>query len=216
MTDLTLRSRCVLCVEDDPEARAVLSEVFAGHTRTFARNAYEGICALNSGIYDMYVLDYWLPDWSGVQLCREIRKVDPHGPVIFCTAAVRDEDRKRAMRAGANAYLGKPIDRVALHAQMVAWLELADVESIHAKVEEERAIHDELSRRACEALARADAARDSATLALERSARTKAYKAFIARGGTRANFDRWWPQVFGSARASTGLPAPASRSRYLA
>jgi CheY-like chemotaxis protein len=215
MTELPIRARSILCIEDDAHARAVLGEVLAGHNPVFVSTAYEGICALNSGIYDMYVLDYWLPDWSGVQLCREIRKVDPHGPVIFCTAAVRDEDRKRAMRAGANAYLAKPIDRAALHAQMVAWLEVADVESIHAKVEEERAIHEELSRRAAEALARADAARDSATLALERTARTKAYKAFIARGGTRANFDRWWPQVFGSARASTGLPAPA-RSGYLA
>jgi CheY-like chemotaxis protein len=147
MTDLTIRARSILCIEDDAHARAVLGDVLAGHNPVFVSTAYEGICALNSGIYDMYVLDYWLPDWSGVQLCREIRKVDPHGPVIFCTAAVRDEDRRRAMRAGANAYLAKPIDREVLHAQMLAWLELADVESIHAKVEEERAIQDELSRR---------------------------------------------------------------------
>ncbi|MDB5867351.1 MAG: two component transcriptional regulator [Betaproteobacteria bacterium] len=216
MTDLSIRARSVLCVEDDPSARAVLSEVLAGHYATFASNAYEGIRALNSGVYDMYVLNYWLPDWSGVQLCREIRKIDPHGPVIFCTHAERDEDRKRAMRAGANVYLGKPIDAQVLQGQIIVWLELADVESTRAKVAEEQAIDEELTRRAADALSRVDAARESAMRALERTARIKAYKAFVEGGGTRANFHRWWPLVLGSARANTGLPAPKSRSRYSA
>ena len=47
----------------------------------------------------------WAADWSGPSLCREIRKIDPHGTIVFCTAAARDNDRARAMRAGANAYL---------------------------------------------------------------------------------------------------------------
>jgi CheY-like chemotaxis protein len=211
MTNSPIGGRTVLCVGDDPQARSVFAEVLFQERPTFARNAYEGIRELHAGIFDMYLLDYWLPDWSGVQLCRQIRKVDPNGPVIFCTAAVRDEDRKRAMRAGANAYLGKPVDPQVLREQMLVSFELADMESLDAKLEEERAIEEELKRRAAAAKAQAQQARQVAGQAIERTARNRAYKAFIESGGTRANFDRWWPQVFGSARANNNVSSGIER-----
>ena len=49
--------------------------------------------------------------------------------------------------------------------------------------------------------------KDVVAQSLERAARARAQKAFIAAGGTRAHFDRWWPHVFGSARASNGVGA---------
>src|SRR5262249_36227928 len=143
---------------------------------------------------------------SGAQLCREVRKLDPNGPVFFCMASDRDEDHKRAERAGGSACLMKPLDPAQLRAQMTVWMELADVESIRAKLEEERAVQDEIVRRTQAVMARIAEARGNAVAAIERAARAKAYKAFIESGGTRANFDRWWPQVFGSARAASGLP----------
>jgi hypothetical protein len=40
---------------------------------------------------------------------------------------------------------------------------------------------------------------------IERRARTRAHEAFVAAGGSRAHFERWWPQVFGSARANRSV-----------
>ena len=103
-------SRSILFVGSDRETRDLVSEALAEHQLTFAQTAFDGLRVLNAQPFHGYVLDYWLPDWSGAGLCREIRKIDPHAPVVFCSAAAQDTYRARAIRAGANAYLCKPID----------------------------------------------------------------------------------------------------------
>jgi DNA-binding response OmpR family regulator len=152
-----------------------------------------------------YVLDYWLPDWWGPALCREIRKLDPHGPIVFCTAAVRDSDRQRALRAGANAYLRKPVKAEELRSTLRGCLTVAEMESLRAKVEEERAVQNELERRLHQAHSRMETAKELVASSIERTARAKAYKAFIEARGTRAHFENWWPHVFQRARAEHEL-----------
>ena len=201
MADLSL-SRKVLVVDDDPEFRAFLEEVLSDHTLVFAGNAYEAIRHLNSASFHAYVLDYWLPDWSGPALCREIRKSDPHAPVVFCTSAARDHDQARAMRAGASAYLCKPLDPATLRSKLGAFISLSEIESLHAKADAERAVQDELDRRLQELIAGTEHAKALAASHIERTARSKAYKAFIEARGTRVYFESWWPQLFDSARAS--------------
>ena len=202
MSELAIGVRSILCVEDDAESRSVLANVLSDHKLVFASNAFEALRHVNAGSHHGYVLDYWLPDWSGPALCREIRKVDPHGPVVFCTAAARDSDRNRALRAGANAYLTKPIDPDALRAKLRAFLTLAEVESLRAKVDEEHAVQEELQRRLGNVIGQVNYARELVATSIERTARTRAYKAFIEARGTRAHFDSWWPQVYSSVRAS--------------
>ena len=202
MPEVAIGVRTILCVEDDAESRGVLANVLSDHKLVFAINAFEALRHVNAGSHHGYVLDYWLPDWSGPALCREIRKVDPHGPVVFCTAAARDSDRNRALRAGANAYLTKPIDPDALRAKLRAFLTLAEVESLRAKVDEEHAVQEELQRRLGNVIGQINYARELVATSIERTARTRAYKAFIEARGTRAHFESWWPQVYSSVRAS--------------
>ncbi len=204
MNDLSFRRR-ILCVDDDTESRAVLEGILAENTLVFAPTAFDAVRLTNAGGFHGYVLDYWLPDWSGASLCRAIRKVDPNAPIVFCSAAVRELDRAKALRAGANAYLCKPLDPEELRAKLGAFLSLAEMESLRAKVEEERAIQLELERRVSGAISRTNGARDLAATSIERTARAKAYKAFIEAHGCRAHFESWWPQVFGSARANLDI-----------
>ncbi|MGZ5137279.1 MAG: response regulator, partial [Burkholderiales bacterium] len=77
----------ILCVEPDRESRELLQEVLADYQSVLVCSAYEGLRALNTQTFDAFVLESWLPDLSGVHVCREIRKVDPCVPVVFCTAA---------------------------------------------------------------------------------------------------------------------------------
>ena len=74
----TIDRPSVLCVEPDAGARECLHGALADYDCSFAVNAYEALRALHSQPFDAYVLDYWMPDWSGPLLCREIRKHDPH------------------------------------------------------------------------------------------------------------------------------------------
>jgi CheY-like chemotaxis protein len=209
MDTIVSTPRSVLCADHDPAVHRMVTELLAGCETMPVANAFEALRAVNSKSFDLYVLDYWLPDLSGVQLCREIRKVDPRGPILFCTAAGRDEDRRRALRAGANAYLLKPLDPARFTRQARIALELGDLESLRAKVEEERAVQDELARLGEIAKARSISARDATQHALRRTARAKAMKAFVESGGTRANFERWWPQLSDSISSRfAGGPRP--------
>jgi DNA-binding response OmpR family regulator len=202
MTNLEPGRKSMLCVDEDADTRALLKLAMPGFEIVFVSNAFEAISAINSRAFDGYVLDYWLPDWAGPALCRDIRKLDPHAPIVFCTSAARDQDRGRALRAGANAYLVKPIDPQELRSKLRGLISLADAESLHAKIAEEEAIQDELQRRVEHLRLRVDAANRLSAQSFERIARIKAYKAFMGSRGTRAHFDRWWPQVFQSAQAN--------------
>jgi DNA-binding response OmpR family regulator len=195
MTD-SVTSKSILCVQADEEERALLAELLKAYHTVFACNAYEAMRELDRGVFDGYVLDLWLPDGSGEQVCREVRRIDPHGPVLFYTAAARIEDRNRAIGAGGSAYLCKPIDPSRLLAQLRVLLELADLESIQARIESDRATHAELERHVVEIVRRTGESRKAAVRAVERISKAKASIAFSKSGGTKANFERWWPTLF--------------------
>ena len=57
--------------------------------------------------YDLYLLDSWLPDGSGLDLCRKIREFDERTPILFYSAAA-EIDRELALSNGAQGYLTKP------------------------------------------------------------------------------------------------------------
>jgi DNA-binding response OmpR family regulator len=192
-------------VDDDPETRELLTHVLSDHEIVFAQNAFEALRNVNSRGFHGYLLDYWLPDWSGPALCREIRKIDPHGPIVFCTAAARDNDRARAMRAGANAYLCKPVAPDVLRSKLRAFLTLSEMESMQARIEEQRVVQEELQRRLSNVRAHMATAQALMDASIERTARARAYKAFIDARGTRAHFEGWWTQVFESARTARHL-----------
>src|SRR5690242_15714750 len=103
-------TQSILCVDPNREAQALLREILCQYEPVFASNAYDTLRMLDSGFFDAYLLESWLPDFSGFALCREIRRKDPGGTVLFCTAAARTQDRLLALRAGASAYIGKPLD----------------------------------------------------------------------------------------------------------
>jgi DNA-binding response OmpR family regulator len=54
------------------------------------------------------LLDSRLPDLDGFALCRRIRDFDPETPILFFSGAAYEADKKRAIEAGANAYVIKP------------------------------------------------------------------------------------------------------------
>jgi DNA-binding response OmpR family regulator len=60
--------------------------------------------------FDAYLLDNWLPEVAGPELCRQLREFDPNTPVIFYSAAAYITDKQNALEAGAQSYVVKPAD----------------------------------------------------------------------------------------------------------
>jgi DNA-binding response OmpR family regulator len=67
-----------------------------------------GVALAGSQHFDLYLLDSWLPDGSGLDLCRQIREFDKVTPILFYSAAAYEIDREAALQSGAQAYLVKP------------------------------------------------------------------------------------------------------------
>ncbi|HEY7786573.1 MAG TPA: response regulator [Pyrinomonadaceae bacterium] len=59
--------------------------------------------------FDLYLLDSWLPDGSGINLCQKLREFDSITPILFYSAAAYELDRHSAMKSGAQGYLIKPV-----------------------------------------------------------------------------------------------------------
>src|SRR5262245_32370958 len=99
----------ILLVEDQEDAREIVACNLGEYALFYACDFDEGLLAARRGYFDLYILDSWLPDGSGVGLCRAIREFDPHTPILFCSAAAYERDIEDALRAGAQDYLVKPI-----------------------------------------------------------------------------------------------------------
>ena len=100
----------VLYIEDHDDTRELVTlvleqksfEVVTGSTIKSA------IDLAVSQDFDLYLLDSWLPDGSGLDLCKQIREFDKATPIVFYSAAAYEIDRDQALDSGAQAYLVKP------------------------------------------------------------------------------------------------------------
>jgi DNA-binding response OmpR family regulator len=66
------------------------------------------LCSLQQ--FDALVLDNWMPETSGLEICKQIRAVDDNTPILFCSGAATEADIAAAIAAGAQGYIEKPFD----------------------------------------------------------------------------------------------------------
>ncbi len=106
----------VLVVDDEPDTRELLAQVLQtrGAHVVIAGSAREALAALDAETFDVLVSDIAMPDEDGYALMRHIR-LRPHEsggaiPGVALTAYTREEDRVRALAAGFNVHLGKPVE----------------------------------------------------------------------------------------------------------
>jgi len=99
----------ILLVEDHAESRELVEFNLKEYVVICASDFDEGLSLAQQQKFDLFILDNWLPDRSGVELCRIIREFDPHTPILFCSSAAYGSDISEAMHAGAQGYLIKPV-----------------------------------------------------------------------------------------------------------
>jgi DNA-binding response OmpR family regulator len=102
----------VLIVDDEPTVRWVLTEALRGWDyETFeAESGAATLAALVTERPAAVLLDINLPDSSGLDLLREIKRRSPRAAVIMITAETLFENAVAALRGGADDFIGKPIN----------------------------------------------------------------------------------------------------------
>jgi|SRR5262245_22207151 len=196
MTNTNRERKRILMVDDEVNARDLAELILAEHTLICARGFDEGLRFAYLRYFDLYILDNWLPDGNGAELCRLIRRFDPHTPILFFSAAAYARDIREAMRAGAQDYLVKPVSSDEFRQAVARLLSSKHEKVFEARMAEIAAIREELAIRQTENAARLEKAKQKRLRAEEKVLRGKAQIAFIAAGGTRGDFAREWPSVF--------------------
>ena len=93
--------------EDACELLSLLLESSQFETKTVG-TADQALSLIQAEHFDLYLLDSWLPDLDGFELCRRLRDRHPHTPILFFSGAAYETDKHRGIAAGANAYVVKP------------------------------------------------------------------------------------------------------------
>jgi signal transduction histidine kinase/CheY-like chemotaxis protein len=104
----------LLIVDDVPQNRTMLVDLLqeTGFVVAAASNGLECLVLLDSFKPDLIVMDVMMPVIDGNETTRQIRRLPGWGevPIIAVTASVSQEDERKSREAGANAFLGKPVD----------------------------------------------------------------------------------------------------------
>ncbi|MEW6495033.1 MAG: two-component system response regulator RppA [Cyanobacteriota bacterium] len=112
----------ILLAEDDPAQlnpiQTVLSK--AGHIVDGVQDGGTAQWLFSQKDYDLLILDWMLPDISGISLCRQYRQAGKTAPVLILTAKDTTADKVTGLDAGADDYLVKPTDMVELLARVRA------------------------------------------------------------------------------------------------
>ena len=120
----------VVCEDDPPTLELLCDHLTADRYEALAApSAADALRLCRFKAPDLVLLDLVLPDGSGLDVLREIRRADgltgrydPNLPVIALTGRVTEPDRVRGFDAGADDYLGKPFSYVELAARIRAVL----------------------------------------------------------------------------------------------
>ncbi len=138
----------VLVVEDEPRVASFTRNGLreAGYVSDLASKAEVADELVSSNDYDLILLDWLLPDGSGVELCQRWRKERVMTPIIMLTCKDKTEDIIKALDGGADDYLVKPFSLMELLARIRALLRRASVGSGQSQIEVDDLTLD-LSRR---------------------------------------------------------------------
>jgi two-component system copper resistance phosphate regulon response regulator CusR len=112
----------ILLVEDEPKVASFIKKGLEEQTYEVDQ-AYDGQFGLKLALqndYDMIILDIILPHLSGLEVCRQVRKVKSSAAILMLTALGSTDDKITGLDAGADDYLTKPFEFKELLARIRA------------------------------------------------------------------------------------------------
>jgi DNA-binding response OmpR family regulator len=118
----------ILLVEDDRELSCMISAclAFDHYAVESVVDGKEAIARLRNYSYDLLLLDWGLPEMSGVEVCRKFRDAGGVTPILMVTARGAISEKADGLDSGADDYLTKPFDMTELSARIRALLRRSD------------------------------------------------------------------------------------------
>ena len=112
----------ILCTEDDDDTRDLLrlSLELEGFEVICVQQAEQAINLARTQPFDLYLLDNWMPEVAGEDLCQRLREFDSTTPILFYSGAARESDKRAAIAAGAQGYVVKPASPDELKSEILA------------------------------------------------------------------------------------------------
>lgn len=119
----------MLIVEDEEGLRSYLEPLLvrAGYQTDSVATGGDALMSIRTRRPDLVLLDVGLPDLSGLEVCREIRRLPGYLPVILLTGQDAPEDELRGFHARCDDYVTKPVQPDTLLARIKAVLRLAGI-----------------------------------------------------------------------------------------
>ncbi|SFK37718.1 response regulator [Methylophaga sulfidovorans] len=134
---MNIAAKTILIIEDEAQIRQFLriSLEAQSYTVVIATNAAEGLELAGKQPVDLIILDLGLPDRDGQQVIQELRKRSQI-PIIVLSVRASEDEKVRALDAGANDYVTKPFGISELMARVRALIRINDNQpSTQAKIQ---------------------------------------------------------------------------------
>ncbi len=125
----------ILIVDDDKDLSFIISEMLEnyGYKVSSAENGEQAFDMLSQNKYHLVLLDINLPETTGFEVCRELRKAT-NVPVIFASARTEETDRITGFDIGGDDYLPKPYSMKELLSRVNALIRRAYGDSEEEKI----------------------------------------------------------------------------------
>ena len=120
-----------------------------GYKVSYSDNGNDGIKGIKNSLPDLVLLDWMLPDFSGVEICKNLKKDSKFKniPIIMLTAKGEEEDKIKGLNSGADDYITKPFSFPELLARVKALLRRSKPSVVADIVEFEDLKIDRMTRR---------------------------------------------------------------------
>jgi len=124
-----MEKTAILIVEDEQKLSRVLQlELeYENYETAIAQTGVEALQKIEEKKWDLILLDIMLPELSGLEVLRRLRRKDEHTPVILLTARDQVHDKVSGLDLGANDYMTKPFQIEELLARIRAHLRRPEV-----------------------------------------------------------------------------------------
>ena len=185
-------AKSVMCLVPQGAQVNPLEPLLRGYELAVAASPAQLVRLVRRHAFDLYVLSTPLGWMRGAEVCGRIRRFDPHTPIVVYAAHPAAAERRDVLAAGAQAYVPRAEGSHVLSGIAAQLVMLTELRSMDAMTAGGPSIRQEL-------LARFPHARGPGALRSGTQARLKAEarRLFAKAGGSRANFERLWPSLYG-------------------
>ena len=121
----------ILFADDNPDICELVQTLLqaAGFRVSTSDNAADVLRRVTTESFEAVILDYWMEEATGIDLCRQISTFDQSTPILICSGAITQADKEAGVLAGAQGYIGKPFNSAGLIGALRSVLKTSSADS---------------------------------------------------------------------------------------